>query len=131
MATTTDLGTVRERSSGSYTCVLTDETGTAIPAASLVTLTLRLYDIATLTTLNNREGALGVGGQNVLNLNNVTVDSSGNLTWAVQSADHAVVSTKPRARERHRAVFEFTWASGAKRDWHALEFLVEAEPEVS
>ena len=127
---TTDLGLVRERSSGTVTAVLQDEAAVVIPGASLSTLTLRLYDIATGTILNSRAGALDVGGQNVLNTNNVTVDAGGILTWSVQAADHAVVSTNPRARERHRAVFEFTWGSG-KRDWHALEFLVEAEPGVT
>lgn len=124
MANMTDLGIVRERSSGRVTAVLQDETGAVIPSSSLSTLTLTLYDVATNTILNSRDA------QNVLNANNVTVDGSGNLTWTVQPADHAVVSTKPRARERHRGVFDFTW-TGGKRDWYAVEFLVEAEPEVS
>jgi hypothetical protein len=120
MATTTQLGRVRELSSGQYTSVLTDEFGVALP--SLTTLTLSLYDKASLTVLNTRNN------QNVLNLNNVTF-SAGTLTWMVQPADHTVVSASVTL-ERHRGVFEFTWPGG-KRDWHAVEFLVEAEPEVT
>ena len=126
MATTTDLGRVRERSSGRYTCSIKDETEVAIPASSIATLTLTLYDVATGTILNARDA------QDVLNANNVTIDSNGNLIWLVQPADHAVVSTRPNTIERHRGVFRYTWVDGVtKSDWHAVEFLVEAEPEVS
>jgi hypothetical protein len=45
MATTTQLGRVRERSTGVYTAVLKDEAGVVIPAASLASLTLSLYDV--------------------------------------------------------------------------------------
>lgn len=124
MATTTDLGHVRERSSGVYSAQLLDQDGVAIPAASLVTLTLTLSVKDTGDIINSRSA------QNVLNTNNVTVDASGNLVWTVQPADHAVVATG-RKVERHRAVFDFTWSSGTKRDWHAIEWLVEADPKVS
>lgn len=124
MSTTTDLGRVRERSSGVYSAQLLDEDGVAIPAATLTTLTLTLYVKETGDIINLRNA------QNVLNANNVAVDSSGNLVWTVQPADHAVVATG-RKLERHRAVFDFTWNSGAKRDWHAVEFVVIAEPKVS
>jgi hypothetical protein len=124
MPTTTDIGRVRERSTGTYTATLQDEAEVVIPSASLTTLTLSVYDVRTGTVLNNRNN------QNVLNANNVTVHAtSGLLTWSVQSADNAMVST--RSVESHIAVFEYTWASGAKRDWHRLSMLIEAEPEVS
>lgn len=125
MATTTDLGRVRERSTGRVTAVMKDELGAVIPAASMTSLKLTLYDVLTGTVLNARDA------QNVLNANDVTLDATGTLVWQVRPADHALVGTSPRALEKHRAVFDFTWASGAKRDWHALEFLVEAEPKVS
>jgi hypothetical protein len=125
MATTTQLGRVRERSTGVYTAVLKDEAGVVIPAASLASLTLSLYDVASATILNERDD------QDALNTNNVTVDGSGNLAWSVQPADHAVVSTRANAIERHRAVFRYSWSGGAKQDWHAVEFLVEAEREVT
>lgn len=120
MATTTDIGRVRELSTGLYSALLVDEFDVAL--SSLMTLTLSVYDIGTGTILNSRDN------QNVLNTNNVTF-VGGALQWAVQPADHAVVSDY-LTLEKHRAIFEFTW-SGGKRDWHALEFLVEAEPEVT
>jgi hypothetical protein len=124
MPTTTDIGRVRERSTGSYTATLQDEAGSPIALVSLTSLTLSLYDVNTGTVLNSRNN------QNVLNLNNVTFGVTGGLlTWSVQAADNAVVGS--RSLERHRAVFEYTWASGAKRDWHRIELLVEAEAEVS
>ena len=125
MATTTDLGRVREKSSGKYTAVLKDETGAVIPASALTAITLTLYDLATNAIINNRDG------QNVLNANNVTIDNSGNLVWSVQAADHALVRTSGRPLEKHRAVFEYTWSSGTKQDWHAVEFQVESEYAVS
>jgi hypothetical protein len=126
MATTTDLGRVREKSTGQYTATLADELEVVIPLASLTTLKLTLYDVATGTILNTRNL------QDVLNANNVTYHgTSGLLTWSVQPADHAIVSTRGQIAERHRAVFDFTWNAGAKRDWHAVEFLVEADPKVS
>ena len=120
MATTTDLGRARELSTGRYSATLVDELGVAI--ATLTTLTLSLYDVETGTILNSRNN------QNVLNLANVTF-AAGALVWSVQPADHAVVGS--RELEKHRAVFEYTWSSGTKRDWHALEFTVEAEVEVT
>ncbi len=123
MSTTTDLGRVREGSTGTYEATLKDEDGVAIQLASLTSLTLSLYDVDSRQIINERDN------QDALNANNVTVHAtSGLLTWSVQAADHAVVGT--RRLERHRAVFEYRWNSGAKRDWHAVEFLVEAEPEV-
>jgi hypothetical protein len=125
MASTDDLGTVRERSSGIVRAILKDETGAVLPDSVFATFTLTLYDVDSMTILNSRHG------QNVLNANDVTIDGLGNFAWTVRPADHSVVSTKPRARERHRAIFHYTWGGGAKEDWHAFEFLVEAEPEVS
>ena len=127
MATTTDLGRVREKSTGRYTATLTDELGVVIPLSSMTTLKLSLYDVRTGTALNSRTL------QDVLNANNVTYHAtSGLLTWSVQPADHAIVSARTDLTvERHRAVFDFTWNSGAKRDWHAVEFEVEADPKVS
>lgn len=125
MPTTTDLGRVRERSTATYTVTLKDEAGVVIPRASITEVTLTLYDVQSRAVLNSRDS------QNVLDANNVTIHStSGLLTWLIQAADNAVVTTKENALERHRAVFRYKWAGGTKEDWHAIEWLVEAEPEV-
>lgn len=115
----------RERSTGTLRFALTDEDGAPISDTLLTSLTLTLYDRLSGTTLNDRNH------QDVLNLNDVILDGSGHAAWSVQSADHVLVSQKPMALERHRAVFEYTWNSGAQRDWHAFEFLVQGELKVS
>ena len=102
-----------ERSSGVVTATLTDETGAPVTLASLTTLTLTLYDKATRTILNNRLN------QDVKNANNVTVHAtSGLVTWAVQPADMAIVTSKD---EVHAAQFTAKWAAGAKEhSWIVL-----------
>jgi hypothetical protein len=100
---------ILEGSSGSFTARIVGNDGvTALPAASLVTLTLTLYVIkadGTIAYVNTRNA------QNVLNLNNVIVDALGLLTWAIQPADTALVEAI--AFERHIALFEWTWSGGA------------------
>jgi hypothetical protein len=99
---------INEKSTGVYTATIVGNDGvTPIPAATLVSITLTLYVIkadGTAQTIRN--------AQNVLNANNVTIDAAGLLTWAIQVADTTlVVTTVPF--ERHVALFQWTWASGA------------------
>lgn len=99
---------LNEKSTGIYTATIVGNDGvTPLPAATLLTLTLTLYVIkadGTAQTIRN--------AQNVLNANNVTVDAAGLLTWSIQVADTTlVVATVPF--ERHVALFQWTWASGA------------------
>lgn len=105
-----------EKTLAKYTATVKDEAGAAIAAASLTTLTLTLYDVDTLTIINSRTA------QNVLNTNNVTVDSDGLLTWLIQPADNAIVGTRRRANqyEKHVALFEYTWSSGTKASKHEV-----------
>lgn len=105
---------INELTSASYTTTLKDETGAVIPAASLTALTLSLYEANGGATVNSRSN------QNVLNANNVTVDSNGLLTWAIQPADTAIIDGT-KAVEPHIAVFRATWASGAKSCVHQFE----------
>jgi hypothetical protein len=131
---------VRERSTPRIYFLLVDENGDALTASQLSTLTLSLYDERTGTVLNSRDA------QNVLNTNNVTVydtvqgqapaagadDERYNVLWQVQPGDNAVLSTKRQpVLERRRAVFRYTWASGAREDWQAVEWLVEGDRKVS
>lgn len=95
-----------ERTACQYTCTIKDETGTAIPAASLTALTLTLEDVDTAAAINSRSA------QNVLNANNVTVNSSGLLTWQIQPADMAIVGTVPHgSTELHRFTFKYSYGS--------------------
>tara|TARA_R100000808_G_C2154987_1_gene166576 strand:+ start:8339 stop:8731 length:393 start_codon:yes stop_codon:yes gene_type:complete len=99
-----------------YTATITDEAEAAIGSSSLTTLTLTLYDAETGTIINSRDD------QNVLNTNNVTVDSAGLLTWLIQPGDNAIIGTRRRAGmyEKHVALFEYTWSSGSKASKHEL-----------
>jgi hypothetical protein len=107
-----------ERESLVYTATLQDEAETPIPVGQLTTLTLTLYDATTGTILNSRNA------QNILNTNNVTVHATnGLLTWTVQPADLAMVTTN-MAQELHIALFSWTWASGTKVGYHEVRFLV-------
>lgn len=102
---------VVEQGSGQCTAVIVGNDGvTPISSAVLLTLTLSLYVIkqdGTDQIVNSRNV------QNVLNANNVTVDTAGNLTWTYQAADTTLVEEIPF--ERHIAIFAWTWPAGAGR----------------
>jgi len=97
--------------------VVQDENGAALPAASLTTLELTLYDKASGTIINTRNN------QNALNANNVTVDGSGNGKFQTVAADTAILdATKPM--EEHVTKFKWTWASGTKVGfWEIVHFV--------
>jgi len=106
---------VRESSSARLTATIKDETETPIPAVSLGTLTLLLYDQrtelaspgSTAAVINSRNR------QDVLNANGCVVDSSGNLTLTLSPADNVIVNTG-ESSERHVALFEWTYGAGLK-----------------
>lgn len=97
---------VNEGTSAQYTGQLVDETGSAISGNSLNSLKLTLYDKSTGTILNSRNK------QNVLNGNNVTVNSTGYLVWTLSAADNAIVANP--AGELHCALFEWEWSIPTK-----------------
>lgn len=115
---------INERSTAVYSSTLKDENGQVIPAASLGTLTLTLFEAASGTILNTRNA------QNVLNQNNVTVDANGVLTYVLQPADTAILNPGLHT-ETHRALFEFTWNSGARTHRHVVDFEIENLDKVS
>ena len=109
---------IDEKETGQYTASVVGNDGvTPLPGATLSTLTLTLYVIKADGTdgiVNTRDN------QNVLNANNVTVDANGLLTWAIQTADTALIEVIPF--ERHIALFQWTWPSGAGK--HEVVFIV-------
>lgn len=107
---------VYEQTTARYTAQLKDETGAVVPAASIATLTLTLRNEADNAIINSRSN------QNVLNMNGVTVDVSGNLVWTMDPADNAVIDAT-QATERHRATVKWTYGSGKKGN-HEVEFVV-------
>lgn len=108
---------VNERTTALYTVTLKDESLTVIPASDLSALTITLYDQATGTILNSRNK------QSCLNANNVTVDSSGLLTWQIQPADNAII-TDSNPTEVHVALFEVKWHSDEFSANHEVEITV-------
>lgn len=116
MAALSTTFTVKQGSTFKFSAVLKDETDTAIPAASLATLKLTFYDYATGVIINNRTD------QNVLNANNVTVDSSGNLAW-IALPDDSPIMTVSLPVELH--VAQFKWTYGTKGGRYAFGIKVE------
>lgn len=111
---------VEEKITARYKVILSDEAGAVIPLSDMTTITLTLYDDYTGTIINSRNA------QNVKNTNNVTYTEAGLLTWTLQPNDNIIVSSDVRTNsyEKHIALFEFTWDSGAKAGKHELEFQV-------
>lgn len=93
---------VLEGTSGTFTATLVDETGATVSSADLTTATLTLFDEATGTIINSRDG------QDVLNAHDVTISTAGALSWAF-TADDTLIINDARAEEVHRALWTFTW----------------------
>lgn len=111
---------VAERSTVHITAMLQDETGAAIPALVLTTLTLTLYvrDTAALTIIN------GVDGSNILNANQGTVHpTSGLLTLVLTPADNQIINSTSEI-EWHRALIQATYNAGAKAMRYEIDFPV-------
>jgi len=109
---------VREKTTRRYTAVLKDETGAAVGSGSLSSLKLTLYNKVDGAIINTRNQ------QNVLNLNGVTIDASGNLTWTMDPADNPIIDTT-LSYEEHVALFEIGWAADAKKNNHEVIIRVE------
>lgn len=114
---TTISAEVAEKVTVRITGTIKDHTDTAIPAASLSTLTLTLYEKKSGTIINTRSAA------NVLNTGGGTVTSGGVLTMVLDPADNALVTQAP-ATEVHVALFEWTYNSGAAAGRALVEFTV-------
>ncbi len=112
---------IMEGTTPKITATVQDEDGTAIPASSLDTLTLTLYNLDdTDNTIINSRSA-----QDVLNANNVTVSSLGALVWSVQEEDTIIVGTDTSdITERHRAVFTWTYNSTTKTGTHVIDMAI-------
>lgn len=108
------VGRQWERSSGRLTCVLKDETGTPVPKASLISLTLTLYDQNTRAIVNGKRNA------NVLDQGGVTVGATdGLITWAVSPFD-TMLLTSGGANGTHVAIFTAKWGtSGVTQREHS------------
>jgi len=111
---------ILEKTTPKITAVIKDENGVAIPSTSLDTLTLDFYNMSdnpTFAVINSRTA------QNVLNANDVSLDTSGNLTWQMVPLDNAVIDSA-LTTEDHRAVFNWTYSGGAKTGRHIIDLTV-------
>lgn len=114
---------ITEKTTARLTGQLLDETGAGVPASSLTTLKLTLYDKLTGTVINSRDQ------QDVLNTNDVTIDNSGNLVWTMKPADNVILDDTLNV-ETHVALFEATWSSSKAANME-LEFQVRNLARVS
>ncbi len=99
---------IPEKTTPRLTGVIRDEAGAAIPAASLTTLTLTLYNLDAAQTIINARDAVSI-----LNANGGTVDSSGNMAFPMTAADTALVDAT-QGEEAHVALIRWTYNAGAK-----------------
>jgi len=107
---------ILERTTRRYQTTIKDEDGAVVPAANLSTLKLTLFSLHSGAILNSRSA------QNVLNQNNVTVDTQGLLRWTLQPADNAILDDTLNI-EVHRALFEWNY-QGGKEGKHEVDFYV-------
>lgn len=94
----------------SYRWVFTvkDETGAVIPGASFAEVFLWIYDIATGTIVNNRDGSASVLG------GIVTISAQGDVVVQFTPADFAVLNSAAPA-EMHRAVLDLRLSNGRRK----------------
>ncbi len=105
----------REATSAKLTATIQDESEAVIPAASLSSLTLLLYDQTTELDSPGTTGAVinSRNRQNILNANGCTVSTGGLMTLTLTPADNVIVNTG-KSSERHVALIEYTYAAGLK-----------------
>jgi hypothetical protein len=111
------IGELNEETTGKYTAQLTDEDDNNIPLVSMSALTLTLYDFESGVIINLRED------QDVLNANNVTVGSTGVLTWVLQPEDNPILDDNLDV-EIHVALFQGVY-SGGKQLKHETSIAVK------
>lgn len=114
---------IREKKTALLVAYLIDENDVAINGTLLDTLKLTLYVKGSGVIINNR------AAQDVLNTNNVTIDSAGKITFQMQAADNAIADVT-KNYESHIAFFEWSWG-GTKSGGHEIEFKVENLLKVS
>lgn len=102
-----------------------DDNGVVLPAASLLTFTLTLYEETSGQILNARDHV------NVLNLNGGTVDALGNATMTLLPADGVLVATSTSS-EVHVAQFEWTYSNtaGTQKGIYQISFVLYAVPNL-
>lgn len=125
---------VNEASAFPLTAQLKDTDDTDLALADLDTIILTLFltrggDTSPAGTIIN-----GRDGQDIKNLNDVTISATGLLTWEVQPEDLEIINDKitvcdnemDNCRETHRALIEWakTGAAGGQEGKKRIDFVV-------
>jgi hypothetical protein len=119
MAHDIDTFELLEGTTPDYEATLLDKSEVAIPGSVLDSLTLTFFQEYTETIINSRDG------QNVLQVNGVTVDEAGRMVWTLTPEDSAILDDSLH-QEPHLARFDFTYpgASGTEVGRHVVRLLV-------
>lgn len=97
------MPTILEETTAKYTATVTDQDGSAVPAASLDTVHLTVY--------NKSDEAIIRTTLDALNVNGVTIDSNGALTWLMEPYETKITDRTIEIddKEDHVALFEYSW----------------------
>lgn len=93
---------VYERTTPDYIATLRDKNLNPVPGSVLDSLTLTYFHEYSRVIINGRDG------QNVLQLNGVTIDENGVLTWTLSLEDTAILHDALMS-EPHIARFDYTF----------------------
>lgn len=118
--TTVSPEQVPEKQTCRIEATILDENMAPIPAASLTTLTVTLYDC---TDCDNLPIVNSVDNVNILNTGRGTVDSSGRMVCTLLPADNPILLDS-HEYEWRCALFRYTYSAGAKSGAHEVKFKV-------
>ena len=102
-----------EDSTSTYRAKLVDENDVPIPGSDITSITVTLYDDTSKDIINSRDKST-VG---------LSVDSNGQLVWLMTKEDNPILEDN-FYEEKHRSLFEFTWAGGARNGEHEVSIRV-------
>lgn len=103
---------VNEEGTLRITGTFQDDHGEAIPGSALLTCTLELYDLATDTTINDRDP------DDISDL----VDENGGLDLVLLPGDNPIVTPGVAGtKERHVALIRFQYGTPTKGDSEVIE----------
>ncbi len=102
-----------EDSTSTYTARLVDENDIPIPGSDIDPITVTLYDDESKVIINSRDKST-IG---------LSVGSDGRLVWLMAKEDNPIIDND-FFEEKHRALFEFTWAGGARNGEHEVSIRV-------
>ena len=92
-----------EKTTGLYEFDIVDELDDPVPVSDLSSMDITYYDLDTETIINSRSS------QDVLNVNNVTVDEVGHVIWSLQTSDSILIDAR---KELEQHIVLFHWVTG-------------------